>query len=339
MDVNFDSSNTLPETYDYINDWEFNPILMIILTVIVLCYYFLFSSLGVNQQNSISTNSNSDSGFFVLEVLLWSIFIVLVLLNGVRYFFGISVNASIKKLFSKEPQVDFIIKNHEGEILNDDDNDDDNNIVESPSVSKQVFNIPGNKYTYNDAKALCKAYDSKLATYKNIETSYRNGGEWCNYGWSADQMVLFPTQKETWKKLQKKKGHKHDCGRPGVNGGYIDNPNARFGVNCYGYRPGITANEAKMMKNYNLIPKTKEELEFEKKVDKMKTQIPNILISPFNKTNWGSTGNNSDDNIFDNDSDNDVIIPTNGVKANDEREKKEGELLDAALIAGAATAM
>ena len=38
-------------------------------------------------------------------------------------------------------------------------------------------------------------------------------------------MALFPTQYEHWEHLQKIKGHENDCGRPGVNGGYIDNPN------------------------------------------------------------------------------------------------------------------
>lgn len=321
MDVNFDSSSTLPETYDYMNDWDFNPILMIILTVVVLCYYFLFSSLGGNQQNTNSSESNG--GFLFLEVLLWSIFIVLVLLNGMRYFFGISVNASIKKLFSSDPQVDFIIKNESQEKKGK----GKKKKPKPPSISEQVFNIPGNKYTYDDAKALCKAFDSKLATYDNIESSYRKGGEWCNYGWSENQMVLFPTQKETWKKLQKKKGHKHDCGRPGVNGGYIDNPNAKFGVNCYGHRPGMTSAESKMMKDYNLIPRSKEEIEFDKKVDKMKTQISNILISPFNKTNWGSTGNMSNETDLDSDS-----------ETNQETiQEKEGEVLDAGLLAAAAT--
>ena len=44
------------------------------------------------------------------------------------------------------------------------------------------------------------------------------------------------------KKLQKRKGHKHDCGRPGINGGYIGNTNIKYGVNCYGYKPKITDN-------------------------------------------------------------------------------------------------
>ena len=56
-------------------------------------------------------------------------------------------------------------------------------------------------------------------------------------------MAFYPTQKSTWNKLQKIKGHEHDCGRPGINGGYIDNPNVRFGVNCFGSKPAISAEE------------------------------------------------------------------------------------------------
>ena len=47
-------------------------------------------------------------------------------------------------------------------------------------------------------------------------------------------MAYYPTQKTTWDKLQKKKGHENDCGRPGINGGFIQNKNVKFGVNCYG---------------------------------------------------------------------------------------------------------
>ena len=54
-----------------------------------------------------------------------------------------------------------------------------------------------------------------------MEDAYEDGADWCSYGWSEDQMAFFPTQKEKWKKLQKIEGHKHDCGRPGINGGYI----------------------------------------------------------------------------------------------------------------------
>ena len=102
---------------------------------------------------------------------------------------------------------------------------------------KEVYNVNNNLYTYDDAQAICKNYGGRLANYDEVENSYNDGGEWCNYGWSSEQMALFPTQKNTWNKLQQTDKHKNDCGRPGINGGYIANPYAKFGVNCYGVKP------------------------------------------------------------------------------------------------------
>jgi len=149
-----------------------------------------------------------------------------------------------------------------------------------------VFHIPKNTYTYSDAKAICKAYNSELASYNQIKKSHEKGGEWCSYGWSKEQMALFPTQEETYEKLQKIKGHEHDCGRPGINGGYIDNPNMKFGVNCFGYKPNITSTESQLMNSQSLYPKSKEEIELDKKVDYYRTKVPDILLAPFNKTKW-----------------------------------------------------
>jgi len=151
---------------------------------------------------------------------------------------------------------------------------------------KQVFNIPGNVYNYQDANAICKAYGSRLASYNEIENSYNKGAEWCNYGWSADQMALFPTQKNTYDKLRKIKGHEHDCGRPGVNGGYIANPNVKFGVNCYGYKPEINSVEKEMMQNTSPYPKTEKDLQLEKQVEHWKQRIDQVLVSPFNYDTW-----------------------------------------------------
>ena len=124
--------------------------------------------------------------------------------------------------------------------------------VATPNVTKaptnlEVFNISNNLYTYDEAQTVCKSYGARLATYDEIEAAYVDGGEWCNYGWSDSQMALFPTQKDTWNRLQLTQNHKHDCGRPGINGGFIDNPDVQFGVNCYGSKPtpgpGIVAQE------------------------------------------------------------------------------------------------
>jgi len=126
----------------------------------------------------------------------------------------------------------------------------------SSSDGNEVFNISNNIFTYDDAEAVCNAYDAQLATYDQVENSYNNGGEWCNYGWSANQMALFPTQKTTWNKLQETPGHENNCGRPGVNGGYIENPYVAFGVNCYGKKPKPTAAELAAMNAANIKGET-----------------------------------------------------------------------------------
>jgi len=150
----------------------------------------------------------------------------------------------------------------------------------------QVFNIPGNTYTYDDAKALCSAYGAKLATVAQVEGAYRNGAEWCNYGWSDGQMALFPTQQETYDKFQKIPGHEHDCGRPGVNGGFMNNPALKFGVNCYGHKPKPTPEEIQMMKTMSYYPVNEQEQAFQNKVNYWKGKIQNILVSPFNQKSW-----------------------------------------------------
>jgi hypothetical protein len=153
---------------------------------------------------------------------------------------------------------------------------------------KQVFNIPGNYYNYENAKALCKAYGSGLASYDQIEEAYNSGAEWCNYGWSANQLALFPTQKKTYNNLQQKPGHENDCGRAGINGGYIANPNVRFGVNCYGYKPKIKNEEEELMKTVTPYPETAKDIAFQKRIDYWKNKVDEILVSPFNYNTWSS---------------------------------------------------
>jgi hypothetical protein len=154
-------------------------------------------------------------------------------------------------------------------------------------VSKnEVFNIANNLYSYDDAQLICTAYGARLATYNEIEDSYNHGGEWCNYGWSDGQMIFFPTQKSTWDTLQKDPKKKNSCGRPGVNGGYMQNPYLRFGVNCYGKKPKPSdADLAKM--NNKVVPKTAEEEELDRKVKFWKDNSDKLLqLNAFSNNNW-----------------------------------------------------
>ena len=197
-----------PHMYDFIGDkvTKGSPIVLVVLTFVIIIYYILFSYLGVSVVEGAKTIAPSPSITFI-EVVMWGMFIFLVLINGVQYFFQVDIKTSIKNLFTPVPEVDITVTSPQAppvpEIMYED----------------QVFHVPNNIYSFNDAKAVCKAYGSRLATYEEIENAYKKGAEWCGFGWSADQMALYPTQMETWKKLQKRKGHKHDCGRPGINGG------------------------------------------------------------------------------------------------------------------------
>ena len=267
-------------------------IILLAFVVITLLYYSLFASLGKgNGANGSgvgsSPGSGSGSGSGVgettgkrtLEVILWSIFIILIIINGFQYFFNVNFTASIKDIFTDKPKIDLSIQEPPSE-----------NVVPELKLKKEVYNIPSNDYTYDDSKAICQAYGGKLASYNQVEDAYSKGAEWCNYGWSDGQMVLFPTQQKTWDKLQGIEGHENDCGRPGINGGKIDNPNARFGINCYGFKPIITAAEQSNMKNTPIYPVSMKDLELQKKLDYWKKRVPEILLSPFNKNSWSILG-------------------------------------------------
>jgi hypothetical protein len=195
--------------------------------------------------------------------------------------------ASIKKIFTKTPQVNVIATNHPTTTPAPVPSNSTNvPPVKEIKLYKEVFNIPGNNYTYSEAQSICTAYDAKLASYDELEEAYNKGAEWCNYGWSEGQMAFFPTQKKTYNTLQTIKGHENDCGRPGINGGYMANPNVRYGINCYGHKPKRTEIEKELMENTTPFPLTKEEMQMEKQVDYWKTQLPNIIVSPFNNNRW-----------------------------------------------------
>ena len=261
------------DTYDYINNLLSNPSVVIILIVIILIYIIVFMSLGGSQLN-IPNDTVSNFSSSTITIILIAFFVILIIINGVQYLFGVNIVAKIKGILTGNPEVDIIVDASRIQASNAP--------VPEILLKQQVFNIPGNNYIYPDAKALCTAYGARLATYKEIENSYNNGGEWCNYGWSDGQMALFPTQQKTYDNLQKIEGHENDCGRPGVNGGYMVNPALKFGVNCYGYKPRINSTEEELMANEPIYPKTEKDIAMEHRVNYWKDKLSEILVSPFN---------------------------------------------------------
>jgi hypothetical protein len=152
---------------------------------------------------------------------------------------------------------------------------------------KEVFNIAHNKYTYSDSEPLCKAFGAELASYDQVKDAWNKGADWCNYGWVKGQAAVFPTQESTFNKLQSGPDDQRlSCGVAGINGGYFDNPELRFGVNCYGIRPSENEadNRAIMNKN-NLTPGA---IAFDKKVFNYKNHKSEIPVNPFSRDNWSS---------------------------------------------------
>ena len=185
------------------------------------------------------------------------------------YMFDIDIAAIFQKLFLEAQPIDKLITQS-------------NKLPQT----QQVFHVSNNKYSYQQAKAICSAYDSRLATWKEIDEAHDKGADWCSMGWSDGQMALYPTQYNKWSKLQDIEGHQQDCGRPGVNGGYIANPNVRFGVNCYGIKPEVTQEDKIAMKMSPLYPSTRREYIFDKQVEYWRNKLPSMNVSPFNYNNW-----------------------------------------------------
>ena len=269
---------------------QVDPITLMLMAVVVVMFLGFGTFLGTSPKPPAYDAGSEGTGTF--EVLIWGMAIFLIVTNLVQYGGGYDIAAGIKNLFAPVPELTIAVSPSGNDDIGaggsdgDDGSDDDTSGVPEITLAKQVFHIPGNEYTYGEADALCNAYGARLATYDEIEDAYGAGAEWCSYGWSADQQALFPTQKSTYDALQKMPGHEHDCGRQGINGGYIANRKVRFGVNCYGDKPKITAKEQKAMQTQSVYPLTHDQIVLDKRTARYKAKLGEIQVSPFNGQTW-----------------------------------------------------
>lgn len=245
---------------------------------VLLYFVILYALLYLLQIPFESGQMPISIGFFIgISYALLILFAVLFIVDDLL---GINI---IEALFDVLDKMFYGIPVKEEE---EEDIDSSGNVV---SDKEQVYNISNNLYTYEEAPYVCQAFNGRLANYDEVEQSYINGGEWCNYGWSQDQLALFPTQKKTWNKLQTSEENKNNCGRPGVNGGYFANPNIKFGVNCYGVKPPAKQIELDMMEanKTKIFPKSKHQMMVERKVKFWKDNADKLLtINSFNRDQW-----------------------------------------------------
>ena len=279
-----------------INDIITSPIITTLLAIVIIAY--IIKNVFLGGSSTLGSNGNtsgSDSAINIIMSFIFIIFVILLVLNALYYLFRVDIFKTLRNFINGIFHLEIIsdIKDINRLVNNRPIEENSQSRIAAikapvPAIllTKQVFNVPNNTYVYDDAKALCTAYGSRLATYEEVESAYNDGAEWCNYGWSEKQMALFPTQQKTYNNLQKIKGHENDCGRPGVNGGFIADPNSKFGVNCYGYKPRMTPEEEEIMATRPIYPKTKKDAELEERVNYWKNKLSSILVSPFNHNTW-----------------------------------------------------
>ena len=218
-----------------------------------------------NNSNNMKNSIGSNAPFILIIALFIIVFVV------VSYF-----------LVSGSAFGDYYIDN----LDESDSNETESTQASSPNTGtgpNQVFNIRDNIFTYNEAKAVCAAHNAHLATLQEMIDAYKGGANWCSYGWSDGQLALYPTQKEFWAQLQMNDRNAKQCGEPGLNGGYFQNADFKFGANCFGERPEPKGSELEK----DMIGKNMSN-PYENMIDDYKNGMNNFRISPWSEDNWSS---------------------------------------------------
>ena len=131
MEVNFNTNTDMPSMgyLDSLNMNNANPMLIGIMSVIVIVFYIIlmFANASSGQQYS---DVSSKPSISVIEIILWAIFIVLIILNGMNYLTSLNIKTNLKNMFSDlfSMDVDVIDPTFVG--------------VEEKKLEKEVFHIP-----------------------------------------------------------------------------------------------------------------------------------------------------------------------------------------------------
>jgi hypothetical protein len=287
----------IEEMYQNTVDYLDNNTSIITTTLIVLAFYMVTYIFGVPMSSDMKPIS-----IRIIEIVLITVMTVVLFVFFFKNVLNISIVDVIQDIKDNLSGTKTEEEEKDAEITLDDTKQTDisnaavDGTQETTDVSgvvipdgNEVFNVSNNAYTYDEAKAVCSIYGAELATYDQIEQAYNNGAEWCNYGWSEGQMAYFPTQKSTWTELQKNPKAKNNCGRPGINGGFMANPNLKFGVNCFGKKPDPTDDDVRRLesKKYQTYPEQIYDKEMKAKMEKWKKNADKMLqLNSYNKNMW-----------------------------------------------------
>jgi hypothetical protein len=222
---------------------------------------------GSSNNNSLNNNSNnvrkssSKKHLPVIKyLLLFSIFILLTFAVGIIVYM---IKYYTTDCENKYPLLDYLRNLKYNNVCEVSDlveypspleescnntTDEDNRNTQLPCDKEEVFHLNDQIYTYDQAKCKCAVYGAKLASYNQLVDAYNEGANWCSYGWSNHghgPSAYYLTQKNEYDLLQASPNpdDRDNCGQTGLNGGYFQNKNMRFGINCYGIKPQLDPNK------------------------------------------------------------------------------------------------
>ena len=304
MFIDINSDNYIPSTFTelFVSVFKHHKISLIILLIfIVFLYTVIFSLTSNNNMENPAISSGSNIVILGLEIVLW-VFLIMIIYVNIKNSDknDISFSAKLKNLFNMdvanlEVSSDSLNSNSQDLSTNSQDlssntqNPSENTNTKKTTVKsnqkKEVFHVANNIFTYDEAENVCKSYNASLATYEQIENAYNNGANWCSYGWSDDQLGLFPIQKQLYNSLKKLDKKKYMCGRQGINGGYIANKNMKLGVNCYGVKPNATQDDKNYMHIISHITSNDSTTD-SKSSDENGIDNSKYIIAPFNDSKW-----------------------------------------------------
>ena len=263
-----------------------------------------------NTNTSINVNNSSSISYsWVWPVMIFIIFAVVSIAIIARYKDTIvasihNLNQRIRAAFNQDttPLIDASKPESsdvteapvppQNEIIMDaDSSKKTSNILDkiTPIGNPEVYNISKNEFTYYDAEPLCRALGAELATYDQVKNAWSKGADWCNYGWVKGQAAVYPIQEDTYDKIQSGPDEdKNSCGAVGLNGGYFENPELKFGVNCYGVKPPQSENDQELLMKQGKIPRTVASLKVDQKVQSFKKNLDNVGVLPFNNDKWSN---------------------------------------------------
>lgn len=109
-------------------------------------------------------------------------------------------------------------------------NDEIKDLKKADDVKNEVFLVKNNIFDSDIAPKVCSAlFNAQQASKAQINDSFNNGANWCNYGWVAERG-------EAYYPLQADQNDKICVGDKGLNGGQIQD-GVKLGVACYGEKP------------------------------------------------------------------------------------------------------